>query len=1167
MSEKFAKTKPSFLEGGLPCSSLSAECQRDNNARERPPQNRLHIWWARRAPTICRAAILSSLLPHDLDLDDSVLPSMVEEPSKKDIPNLPRKFEPYAEFFVRLLREVRSTPLTHAHREFLRAMGITGDADAAYRRIAYALENTVDGHSSQMPAEWGYRHPPAFRVSPSEILIDSLLDRIRQLCCVRDGDPVVLLDSMAGGGSIPLEGVRYGVKVFANDLNPVAALVLKATIHYPAWFGRQLTPQIAAYSQELARSVHERMRDFFYHQSDVEWWPECRSAATAKFSAKSIKKREPAGEERIQATLWCKTIPCPKCGLTIPLSTNWFISKPKGKPDEEIAAFPEIPTRGNECSFRIVSRPEWDKCLWPKPDFTRWHPNGDIPPNGKTPRCDGYTYKDGNAYCPRCGKDIPGDEVKAYARSRSDEGGLAAQMYGVCSQVPVKLTYRDGDVKVRSLWRFRVPISADLQAVRSAERELTRLRAKWTASDLIPTEEIPEGEKTREPRNMGMFHWRDFFSPRQLLSDGVVLEEIIKLQERMRKELPAEQGEAVSVYLTMMLSKIINYNSASSSWHDSRRQIRGMMMGHDLRYHAGFTEMEANRETIAWAATQVVSAYDALAGLIHGEDVCLEGGEDDDISTGENEVEPDSGEDAEEDESMNGEPLIDDGMPRLRPEVIVPTVTCDDAAALSEPGPGTVHLICVDPPYYNNVQYSELSNFFYVWLKRALRDFDGLSPLFREPLAESNREAVANPARWKREEEEEQARWQDRYEKALQRLRGQGAKLKQAKAAAEEAAGTKPQTAAQRADRFYEDKMSAVFRRARQLLHPAGRMVVMFNHKQTAAWSSLGMALTRAGFEVRSSVPIHTEAESSLNIRGLDAARSTVLLMCVPREEREQPEGNWSTVQKRVNHVARAAAQRFQGQGLSGTDLYLSALGPALGEVGKNWPVTTLAGREVDLEDALEEAYKAVGAWRLEQILASLTERAKADELLRDFTAESVDRNTQTLWLWLDTFQGEVAGTDDVRRLAKSLNVEPDAFKRLGLLKVEKDTFVLQSPTSLDLRRLARQLRGEETGRGRAARAADAWEERVFPEFLGAAVWNAVGLMLGAEEGARGPESLKRWLRESGYGSERDFRGAFLVTLHLLEAAFRNRREDDEWLAATTQARRAWDLVMQNGRR
>ena len=68
--ENYIKTKASFLEGGLPAALLSAECQRDNNARQRPPQNRLHIWWARWPPTISRAAILAALLPRDLALDE-----------------------------------------------------------------------------------------------------------------------------------------------------------------------------------------------------------------------------------------------------------------------------------------------------------------------------------------------------------------------------------------------------------------------------------------------------------------------------------------------------------------------------------------------------------------------------------------------------------------------------------------------------------------------------------------------------------------------------------------------------------------------------------------------------------------------------------------------------------------------------------------------------------------------------------------------------------------------------------------------------------------------------------------------------------------------------------------------------------------------------------------
>ena len=89
---------------------------------------------------------------------------------------------------------------------------------------------------------------------------------------------------------------------------------------------------------------------------------------------------------------------------------------------------------------------------------------------------------------------MSGGEVKAIARSR--EGGLGAQMYAVCSQVPVQLTYRNGDVKVRYMWRFRAPTQVDLDAVQEAEEELARLRPRWEAQDLIPSEEIPEGEKT-----------------------------------------------------------------------------------------------------------------------------------------------------------------------------------------------------------------------------------------------------------------------------------------------------------------------------------------------------------------------------------------------------------------------------------------------------------------------------------------------------------------------------------------------------------------------------------------------------------------------------------------------------------------------------------------------
>ena len=203
-------------------------------------------------------------------------------------------------------------------------------------------------------------------------------------------------------------------------------------------------------------------------------------------------------------------------------------------------------------------------------------------------------------------------------------------------------------------------------------------------------------------------------------------EEIRAAQARARAELPEAEAEAVSVYLALMLSKIVNYNSVSSSWHDSRQQIRGTMMGHDLRFHASFTEMEGARETVMWGASQVIDAYEQLARLIHGEPVSLEGADDEGEGDEALDTEGASDEEMSNEDTGESQEAVTvperNGEVHLRPEVIVPTVTCDDAAALSVPAPGTVHLICVDPPYYNNVQYAELSNFFYVWLKRALHD-------------------------------------------------------------------------------------------------------------------------------------------------------------------------------------------------------------------------------------------------------------------------------------------------------------------------------------------------------------------------------------------------------------------------------------------------------------
>ena len=216
--------------------------------------------------------------------------------------------------------------------------------------------------------------------------------------------------------------------------------------------------------------------------------------------------------------------------------------------------------QGNDCTFRIVRHDEWAQCRWPRPDFERWHPTG-------TP-----TFKDGKAICPRCGHLMEGDEVKQVARSH--EGGLSSQLYAVCSKVPVKLTYRDDKVKPvgsgASAHRGRristpspPPRPSCAACCRNgkprASFRMKRCRGTW---------------RTSEPREYGMSRWRDFFLPRQLLTNLVILEEIRAAQERAKADLPADQAEAVGVYLAFILDKVVSYNNVCTTWHSGRKTVR-----------------------------------------------------------------------------------------------------------------------------------------------------------------------------------------------------------------------------------------------------------------------------------------------------------------------------------------------------------------------------------------------------------------------------------------------------------------------------------------------------------------------------------------------------------------------------------------------------------------
>jgi adenine-specific DNA methylase len=313
----------------------------------------------------------------------------------------------------------------------------------------------------------------------------------------------------------------------------------------------------------------------------------------------------------------------------------------------------------------------------------------------------------------------------------------------------------------------------------------------------------------------------------------------------------------------------------------------------------------------------------------------------------------------------------------------------------------------MDPPYYDNVMYAELSDFFYVWLKRTA----GLlyPQLFTSHLTEKDREAVANPAKFA----------------------GQ-------KGGAKNLAG-----------RDYQRRMASIFKEQRRVLKPDGIMTVMFTHKAAGAWDALAGGLIEAGFTITASWPINTEAESSLHIREKSAARSTIFLVCRVREAdsaNTEPR-YWEEVEPTVRQAVRAKVKEFQEAGIGGIDLYLACFGPALQVFTEAWPLTRGTARpqpktrQRDLfeefdpyavrpEDALEAARREVKQWRMEQ-LATVKRQHHLDAL------------TEWYVLAWDAFRAPRFPADEALKLARVVGLDFDQDVKKQVCEVKGDDVIL----------------------------------------------------------------------------------------------------------------------------
>ena len=468
-------------------------------------------------------------------------------------------------------------------------------------------------------------------------------------------------------------------------------------------------------------------------------------------------------------------------------------------------------------------------------------PDGENPEHG--------TVHLGTGQCIHCGQAIESEEIKRQARGESQYGTWADRLYCVVGVREETVTGKTEKPRKKKVTFFREPTQRDLDALKRAEAALNENWERWEAMDLIPTESIPEGHKTAEPLRVGIRRWCDMFTPRQLLGLLTAMETLREMTPDIMTRHGRERGAAIVHYLQYMIDKCVDYNSRQTRWHYSRGVAIGTFGRHDFSLKWSFCELVFTGPStgLQWAKDQVIDSYLGICNLL--------------------------GNNAKPAKILNGSAA---------------KMAIDDKS---------VDVICIDPPYYNNVQYAELSDFFYVWQKRTFKE---LYPnVFARRLTNKEDEAVANPAR---------------------------------------------DGSAAEAEKAYESRMSEIFAECRRVMRDDGIMTMMFTHKTQEAWETLTRALIENGWIISASFPVDSEASASIHQMNMAAAASSIFLACRKRDMENREPAAWvgfggTGVLQRIQNAVRQSLVEYAPLHLNSVDEMVASYGSALKVLSENWPV------------------------------------------------------------------------------------------------------------------------------------------------------------------------------------------------------------------------------------
>ncbi len=866
--------KPRLIEFAFPLKQTSLDSVHEKNVRHGHIST-LHIWPARRPLAACRAALIATLLPDPGTAE--LRQELCEKIAGKVVKKIEKKKMPGGQIVEREKEETVGGIL-HWGRETTNA-------------------ETLEWFRQEIRKAYGGRAPR-------------------------------VLDPFAGGGAIPLEAMRLGCEVTAIDINPVAWFILKCTLEYPQKLaGKTLPlpafildneefmnafykahPHLVGRTKRTKKQKEDDAQNLFTMgkkdsgrapKADLAWHVRAWGQWVLDKTRRELARFYPVYADFEPLVKDVKSyekqpmrlVPLKEDGTADIDSLNAEFGedylKVKGNPrwiaKPTVAYLWARTVTCKNCRATVpLLKTQW---LCKKKDGNRervlltmvpnsagtsviFDVNNNVPSQGGNAaqkrehdkRIGAGTMSKAGAKCPCCPTIMTMEDIRVEAQAA--RSGLIPTVVAVDGQ--------------RSK-EFRPFTDAENEAAERAKGLVAEVLAKLPDGDFLEATPAGGGRKAARAFSLhsyGLREWRHLFTDRQRLALGVIALKTLDAYHAVREHgYDPTWDEAITAYLVCGFERLVDFANVNVQW-----KIDVPTINHSLvRFAIQITWDFAEGNPVGVMAGSYIKCLDRIAtGLAT---LCT----------------------------------LPPGLPK-------PTIQRASATTLLP----EVDVIVTDPPYYDAIPYSDLMDWFYVWLRRvALR----IGPAF----ADAMRDRLG--PKWNKETADGELIDDDT------RHDGDTTRSKEA----------------------YENGMTQVFQRCAASLTPNGRLVIVFANKQPDAWETLVGSLIRSGFVVDGSWPIQTEQPSRM--RGISSAAlaSSVWLVCRKRLESARPGWDNKVLEDMRTNIAQRLRD-FWDAGIRGPDFVWAATGPALEAYSKH-PVVKMAndpGKTLTVSEFLNHARRMV---------------------------------------------------------------------------------------------------------------------------------------------------------------------------------------------------------------